>query len=184
MGRMSRIAWEETSSLQVKVAITNLVAGALPAFTGSRLRTAILRAGGWRIGPRSLLFGVPRFYGTGPIQRRLVIGGYAAINIGCTFELNADISLGDHVSLGHDILMLTSSHKLGPAARRAGPLYSAPIHIGSGAWIGSRSVILPGVTIGDGAVVAAGSVVSKDVPANALVSGSPASVSVPRLPGR
>jgi acetyltransferase-like isoleucine patch superfamily enzyme len=73
-------------------------------------------------------------------------------------------------------MILTSSHELGPTMQRAGPLFRRPVRIGQGAWVGARSVVLPGVSIGDGAVVAAGSMVTKDVPPNVLVGGVPASV--------
>ena len=105
------------------------------------------------------------------------------INVDCIFDLNDSIEIADFVSVGQGVMILTSSHRIGPAARRAGALFTAPVRIGPGAWIGARSVILPGVTVGAGAVVAAGSVVNKNVAPNALVSGVPAETTVARLPG-
>lgn len=126
--------------------------------------------------------GVPRWSGSGPIRSRLSVGSGCWINIGCHFELNDTISIDDGVAIGHDVLILTSTHKLGRNTRRAGELVTGPVVIGPGAWIGARSVILPGVEIGAGAVVSAGSVVNAEVPANTVVAGAPASVVVPRLP--
>jgi acetyltransferase-like isoleucine patch superfamily enzyme len=182
--RLGQITNEEFAPLQPWVGFVAFVAGLIPRFAGMRVRTAVLRAGGWQIGPDSLFFGVPHTYGSGPIQRRLVVGSRATINAGCTLELNDTIEIGELVAIGQDVMILTSSHRLGKSDRRAGGNYTAPVRIAAGAWIGARSVLLPGITVGEGAVVAAGSVVSRDVPANALVSGAPAQVTVARLPGR
>jgi maltose O-acetyltransferase len=84
------------------------------------------------------------------------------------------VTIGNNVSFGHQVIVLTNTHDIGPASRRAATLCSKAVTIGNGAWLGARCTILPGVTIGDGAVVAAGSVVNEDVPANVLVAGVPA----------
>jgi maltose O-acetyltransferase len=78
-------------------------------------------------------------------------------------------------------MILTTSHKLGPSSHRAGPHDLLPVKIGDGAWIGARATILPGVTVGEGAVISAGSVVNKNVPANSIVAGAPARVVVPKM---
>jgi maltose O-acetyltransferase len=90
------------------------------------------------------------------------------------FDLGAEIRIGSHVSIGHDVLVLTISHQIGSSRHRALTPFAKPVDIGSGAWIGSRSTILPGVTIGSGAIVAAGSVVHHDVAPNTMVAGVPA----------
>ena len=181
-GRVRRVVSEELEPFHPRVFVSGLVAGLLPRYVATRLRVAILKTGGWQIGPRTLLADVPRFSGNGPITQRLTIGADSWINVGCFFELNDTISIGDRVGLAHEVMCLTSTHKLGSAERRAGALTTAPIRIESGAWIGARSILLPGVTVGEGAVVAAGSVVSKDVAPNTLVAGAPAEVVVKRLP--
>lgn len=76
----------------------------------------------------------------------------------------------------HQVLILTTSHEIGPQGQRAAALEARPVCIGSGAWLGARCTILPGVTIGAGAIIAAGAVVSRDVPANTMVAGIPARV--------
>ncbi|NER49778.1 MAG: hypothetical protein F6J92_24415 [Symploca sp. SIO1A3] len=69
---------------------------------------------------------------------------------------------------------ITTEHKIQDSARRAGPVYGRPILVEDGAWIAANSTILPGITIGKGAIIAAGAMVTKDVPSNVLVGGVPA----------
>ena len=130
--------------------------------------------GGWRIHRTAFLADVPAWSGPGRIQRRLTIGPNCWINVGCRFDLSDDISIGPGVALGHDVLILTSTHRLGDHHRRAAELTVGPVTIDEGAWIGARAVILPGRTIGAGAVVAAGAVVTQDVPPDVMVGGVPA----------
>jgi acetyltransferase-like isoleucine patch superfamily enzyme len=105
---------------------------------------------------------------------RVRIGDDCFINDGCRFDTSAPITIDDGAYLGHDVALLTSTHELGPPDRRAGRFSCERIHVGRGAWIGARAVVLPGVTIGDGAVVAAGAVVTASVRANVVVGGVPA----------
>jgi maltose O-acetyltransferase len=86
----------------------------------------------------------------------------------------APISIGDDCSIGMEVLLCTSTHELGPSSCRAGDLAGKPIVISNGCWIGARSIILPGVTIGSGSIIGAGSVVTKDCGPNGLYCGSPA----------
>ena len=109
----------------------------------------------------------------------LIAGDGCLVNRRCVFETQgaeAAITLGNNVWIGHEVLMTVGSHEIGPPCQRAGSGTSRPILIGDGVWIGARAVILPGVTIGEGAVVAAGAVVNKDIPANTLYGGVPAKI--------
>ncbi|OON88411.1 hypothetical protein BXO88_01045 [Oribacterium sp. C9] len=82
------------------------------------------------------------------------------------------IYIEDGALIGHHVVLATLNHELNEAHRH--DLIAKPIHIGKNAWIGARSTILQGVTVGDNAVIAAGAVVTKDVPANSIVGGVPA----------
>ncbi|HWC28713.1 MAG TPA: DapH/DapD/GlmU-related protein [Dehalococcoidia bacterium] len=119
---------------------------------------------------------MPNFQGGNGISRLLHIGADSWFNVGCRLDVHAEVRIGDRVRFGQEVLLLTHTHELGPMSRRAGDLKAEPVTIGDGAWIGARATILPGVTIGGGAVVAAGSVVTRDLPANVLAGGVPARV--------
>jgi acetyltransferase-like isoleucine patch superfamily enzyme len=104
----------------------------------------------------------------------LTIGRGCFINHGCVFDAAGPIVIGDEVNLGQGVLITSGSHVIGAPDRRAGQMTPEPVYIGDGAWLSSRSVILPGVTVGDGAIVAAGAVVTRSVEPNTLVGGVPA----------
>lgn len=104
--------------------------------------------------------------------RNIHIGKNVFINMACKFQDQGGIFIGDGTLIGHNVVLATINHAMSPDAR--GTMFPAPIHIGKNVWIGSNAVILPGVTIGDGALVAAGAVVAKDVPENMIVGGVPA----------
>ncbi|MGC5628842.1 DapH/DapD/GlmU-related protein [Georgenia sp. Z1344] len=106
--------------------------------------------------------------------RNIRLGRRVFINAGCRFQDQGGITIGDDCLIGHDTIIATLNHDLDPARR--GDMKPAPVVIGTNVWIGSRATILPGVTIGDDAVVGAASVVTRDVPAGAVVVGSPARV--------
>ncbi len=94
--------------------------------------------------------------------------------MGCKFQDQGGIYIGDGALIGHNVVLATLNHAMSPSRR--GTMVPAPIRIGKNVWIGSNAAILPGVTIGDGAIVAAGAVVTRDVPENAIVGGVPAKV--------
>ena len=100
------------------------------------------------------------------------IGKNVFINHACSFLDMGGITIEDHVLIGPKVNLITENHPLDPAHRRA--LICKPIVVKRNAWIGAAATILPGVIIGENAVVAAGAVVSRDVPANTIVGGVPA----------
>lgn len=106
--------------------------------------------------------------------RNITFGKRIFINAGCKFQDQGGISIGDDCLIGHNVVIATLNHDLAPS-RRA-DMHPAPVTIGRNVWIGANATILAGVTIGNDAVVAAASVVTKDVPARAIVVGSPARV--------
>ena len=93
----------------------------------------------------------------------------------CTMLDLAEIRIGNNCLIGPDVGIYTAGHRLEPEGRTL-DVYGMPITIGNDVWIGGHSTILPGVSIGDGAVVAAGAVVTKDVEPNTIVGGVPAKV--------
>ena len=106
--------------------------------------------------------------------RFITLGKNVFINHACSFLDMGGITLEDEVLIGPKVNLITENHPLEPAERRA--LITASILIKRKAWIGAGATILPGVTVGENAVVAAGAVVTKDVPANTIVGGVPAKI--------
>jgi len=95
-------------------------------------------------------------------------------NVNCVFLDCAPIEIGDHVLLGPGVHLYTATHPLDSVERRQGLELAKPIAIRDDAWLGGGAIVLPGVTIGPRAVVGAGSVVTRDVPADERVAGNPA----------
>ena len=94
------------------------------------------------------------------------------INSGCHFQDQGGIFIGEGTFIGHNVILATLNHDMNPYTRAN--IYPKPIHIGKRVWIGSGVIVLPGVTIGDNSVIGAGSVVTKDVPADCVYGGNPA----------
>ena|ERR1700761_2775961 len=116
---------------------------------------------------------VPPFYATGGSGLR--VGRNVFVNQNCTFYDLGGITIGDDVMIGPNVSLLTSGHPLEPSRRRAG-VTARPIVIERNVWIAAGATVIGGVTVGENAVVAAGSVVTRDVPANTLAGGNPARV--------
>lgn len=106
--------------------------------------------------------------------KNITIGKNVFINMGCKLQDQGGIYIGDGTLIGHNVVLATINHDMSPKKRST--LHLAPIHIGKNVWIGSNATILPGVNIGDGAIIAAGAVVTKDVPSNTVAGGVPAKV--------
>lgn len=104
--------------------------------------------------------------------KNIRLGKNVFINSGCCFQDQGGIEIGDGCLIGHQVVLATLNHD--PAPERRASMIPAPVKIGKNVWIGAHVAVLPGVTIGDNAVVAAGAVVTMDVPANAVVGGVPA----------
>lgn len=105
---------------------------------------------------------------------RVRIGAGAYVNTGVFFDGSAPIEIGRKVHLGMGSMLLTGGHRVGPADCRAGEIVPAPVCVGDGSWIGARAVVMPGVTIGAGTIVAAGSVVTESCEPDAMYAGVPA----------
>lgn len=89
---------------------------------------------------------------------------------------DGEIYIGDKVMIGPNVTLCTTGHPVYPLYRELVAHYSLPIHIGNNVWIGAHAVVLPGVTIGDNAVIGAGSIVTRDIPANVVAVGNPCRV--------
>lgn len=106
--------------------------------------------------------------------QNIKVGKNVFINSGCCFQDQGGIEIGDNVLIGQQVVIATINHDFEPSKRAN--MSPAPVKIGNGVWIGAHATILSGVTIGDNAVIAAGAVVTKDVPSNAVVGGVPAKI--------
>lgn len=134
-----------------------------------KLRALLLRAFGLDVDPTCRVY--PRcFYGGTDIH----IGPRTFVNNGCFFDNTAAIHIGADCSLGMGVLLCTSYHDIGEHSCRAGAVRGAPVVVEDGCWIGANSILLPGVTVHGGCVVAAGSVVAADCDADGLYAGNPA----------
>lgn len=154
-----------------KARLASKVISILPMTRCHRLKSNILRAAGIKVGYNTKIWSSARFYGS-----NITIGNDCFIGFGVQLfpTETASINIGSGCDIGADVLIHTGGHNWGPPRKRAGTGYSKSISVGNGAWISTRAVILEGSQIGAGSHVAAGAVVVKDVPENALVGGIPA----------
>ena len=106
--------------------------------------------------------------------KNIKIGKNVFVNACCHFQDHGGVELGDGCQIGHNVVFATLNHGMKPEDRMN--TYPAPIVLKKNVWVGSNSTILSGVTIGENAIVGAGSVVTKDVPDNAVVGGAPAKI--------
>lgn len=97
-------------------------------------------------------------------------------NFNLTLVDDTYIYVGDSVMLAPNVTIATAAHPISPALRAKGYQYNLPVHIGNNCWLGAGVIVLPGVTIGENTIVGAGSVVTKDLPANVIAVGNPCRV--------
>ena len=123
--------------------------------------------------------GVPETFGMFPpfytdCGINIKVGENVFINACCRFQDQGGIEIGDGFLIGHNTTIATLNHDFNPSKRQN--LTPSPVKIGKNVWIGSDCTILPGVEIGDGAIIGAGSVVTKSIPQNTIAVGNPARV--------
>lgn len=147
---------------------TALINGAY--HTDEELRALMSRLVGYRVDDGFRLF--PPVYTD--FGKNIKIGKDVFVNSGCCFQDQGGVTLGDGCLVGHNVVFATLDHDKRPGRR--GDMTAAPIVVGKDVWIGAHATILKGVTIGDGAIVAAGAVVTRDVPPNTIAAGVPARV--------
>ena len=116
---------------------------------------------------------IPPFYTESGVNIR--VGRNVFVNQNCTVYDLGGVDIGDDVMIGPNVSLITSGHPIEPSRRRDG-VTAAPIVIERNVWIAAGATIIGGVTVGENSVVAAGSVVTRDVPPNTLVGGNPARV--------
>jgi acetyltransferase-like isoleucine patch superfamily enzyme len=116
---------------------------------------------------------IPPFYTESGVHIR--VGRDVFVNQNCTFYDLGGIDIGDAVMIGPNVNLITSGHPIEPSRRRDG-VVAKPIVIERNVWIAAGATVIGGVTIGENSVVAAGSVVTRDVPPDTLVAGNPARV--------
>lgn len=138
--------------------------------TPDEIRSLFSKLTGQQIDQSFMLF--PPFYTD--CGRNIKVGKNVFINSCCNFQDQGGVTIGDGSLIGHKAVFATLNHGLAPEDRST--LYPSPIVIGKNVWVGASATILPGVTVGDNAIIAAGAVVTKDVPANTVVAGVPAKV--------
>lgn len=110
-------------------------------------------------------------YGSG-----LVLGEHVFINMNCTFLDGGYITIGEHTLIGPNVQIYTPHHPMDAGERRTLLETAYPVTVGRDCWIGGGVIICPGVTIGDRVIVGAGSVVTKNIPSDVVIAGSPAKV--------
>ena len=120
------------------------------------------------------------FFELGP-RAHVSIGNFCTV-VGAIIRAECEVSIGDYVFIAHEVVISDCEQATRASVQRSagrlppGHCEPRPVHIGSDVWIGMRAVILAGVTIGDGAIIGAGAVVSEDVAAHCMASGNPARI--------
>ncbi|HEY3254121.1 MAG TPA: acyltransferase [Polyangiaceae bacterium] len=165
---------EETTGIHPRLIALSAVVGFLPRHQAQATRARLLSWAGFRVGEGTRLAGFPKLNGGSNLFSNLSIGRDCEIDADCVLDLGERITIGDRVTLSPGVMILTSTHELDIREHRAGPVQLSPVSIGDGAWLGPRCVILPGVTLGAGAIVNPGAVVNKDVAPHTRVGGIPA----------
>jgi maltose O-acetyltransferase len=154
--------------------LVNFLLTWLPPSRCFGLRSALLRACRVDLGRDVKVCGRGWIYGRGVLG----IGDHTWLSPQVVFYTHPDapIRIAENCDIGPGVQFITGTHEIGPATRRAGAGLARAISVGRGTWIGASVRILGGVTIGEGCVVAAGAVVTQDIPAQSLAAGIPATV--------
>lgn len=170
-------AWDlEFSNLRWRLLVCTLLSRLLPEGRVGGLRTSLIRAIGLSIGRGTRFLGMPMIQSSppGPLRPRLRIGAGCSVGVRSILEFGEVITIGDRVSLADGVVILTTTHQLGPKEHRAGAVVRSPVVIGNDVEIGVDAIILPGAIIGDGARVLPNSVVNAGIAAGVTASGIPA----------
>jgi acetyltransferase-like isoleucine patch superfamily enzyme len=139
---------------------------------GRSVRKSLVKLAGARMDAESVIHG--GCYLSNPANLRM--GFHTMLNRNCYLDLSAPVEFGDYSGAGHGATFITTIHDIVPGMNVGRGMSAKPIVVGERAWIGANVTVMPGVTIGSDAIVAAASLVARDVPANTLVAGVPARV--------
>lgn len=174
--RLRRVWREETEALHPRWRAASLLAAVMPSGTGLRVRPRVYRAAGVRVGHGTVISGPLHVTGSASPADCLHIGASCYLNERVSVNLGGHVHIEDGVAIGMECLLITVTHTVAGPQSRAGTTTTGDVRIQRGAWLGARVTVLPGVTVGEGAIVAAGSVVTRDIPANVMAGGVPARV--------
>lgn len=164
----------EVVGIHPRLHLYNMLSALLPPRGNGELRANLLRRLGFQVGEGTKVNGVLRISGPRGLVPRLRVGAGCTLEPECTLDLSELLTIGDRVTLEPGVMILTSTHELDFPKHRAGKVIVNPVSVGDGAWLRARSIVLPGVKIGEGAVVEVGAVVNKDVEPHTRVGGIPA----------
>jgi maltose O-acetyltransferase len=151
---------------QIRVRCANMIQAA--PFIPPSVRRVIMKMRGASISPSATIANGSY------LDSNISVGAGTRINVGCLIDGSALVCIDSNVNIGMRVTIFTSTHRLGNSDRRCGTPLNLPVCIRDGAWIGATATILPGVTVGTGAIVAAGAVVTTDVESNSIYAGVPA----------
>jgi acetyltransferase-like isoleucine patch superfamily enzyme len=176
LGKLDYYGAALIAQTRLKYLLANAFGALLPSFVGGVIRGRLYRLAGFNIAPGSFIMGnlhltsgQKNFYEMLTLGENVVVGDHVTIN------LDAKVTVGKNVAFGPRVIIYTASHQLGFGSMRRMPdIVAKPVTIEDGCWIGLAAIILPGVTIGHGSVIAAGSVVMESVPPDSYVEGNPA----------
>ena len=104
------------------------------------------------------------------------LGSHVYVNYNLTLVDDTHIYIGDHVMIAPNVVIATGTHPIHPELRRKEAQFNLPVHIQDNVWLGAGCLVMPSVTIGENSVIGAGSVVTKDIPANVVAVGNPCRV--------
>ena len=173
LARVSRV-WTGTPW---RLLLADALLRLLPDQVGTRQRTRVYRAAGLGgIDPKVHISGRLTIHGRQGLAGRLSVGARSDLTSPLALDLGGRIAIGSDVTVCHHVSIMTTTHGLGPARRRAAGTTYADVHIGDGVWVGAHVVLGAGVTVGRGSVLLPGAVVLRDVPPNTMVQGNPARV--------
>lgn len=139
------------------------------SFLPRDVRSALYKVSGLEVSGRANIYPHVRFR-----SKNISFGRQVMVNEDVFFDNVAHVRIGNSVSIGHQTMFVTSTHEVGPGTARAGRVLSKPILVEAGCWLGARVTVLPGVTIREGCVIAAGAVVVRDTDPHGLYAGTPA----------